>query len=138
MYPLYVRATAALLVAVPLLSGSRGWAQEEEGDPAEVVIGERLFLETRFAQYVFANSGGDVNRVLGAGDPVVATVQTTTGSVPSPFAGQSINCRSCHFVDDLKGVAGAGNRTYADFARRSPVPARHDGESIAARNAPAL
>jgi cytochrome c peroxidase len=135
---IHVRAAATVLVAAALLSGSPGRAQEEEADPAEVVIGERLFLETRFAQYFFANSGGDVNRVLAAGDPVVAAVQTTTGSVPGPFAGQSINCRSCHFVDDLTGVAGAGNRTYADFARRSPVPARGDGETVAARNAPAL
>jgi len=33
---------------------------------------------------------------------------------------------------------GAGNRTYADFARRSLVPARDDGETVAPRNAPAL
>jgi len=135
---------AALLAAVllgPLLLPP-AWAQEapeeEEGDPAAVVIGERLFLETRFAQYFSAHSGGDVNRPLATGDPVVASVQTTAGSVPGPFAGQSINCRSCHFVDDLAGVPGAGNRTYADFARRSPVPARDDGEYVTARNAPAL
>ena len=141
-----IRAAAALRVAAALaallvLSSSvraQDEPEEEEGDPAEVVIGERLFLETRFAQYFFANSGGDVNATLPAGDPVVDTVQTTTGSVPGPFAGQAINCRSCHFVDDLSGVAGAGNRTYADFARRSPVPARDDGETVAPRNAPAL
>jgi hypothetical protein len=123
-------------------SPAPAWAQEapeeEEGDRRRVVIGERLFLETRFAQYFSAHSGGDVNRPLAAGDPVVASVQTTAGSVPGPFAGQSINCRSCHFVDDLAGVPGAGNRTYADFARRSPVPARDDGEYVTARNAPAL
>jgi hypothetical protein len=33
-----------------------------------VQIGERLFLETRFAQYFQAHSGGDVNRTL-AGSP---------------------------------------------------------------------
>ena len=50
-----------------LLCGTPGaWAQEEpeeEGDPGQVAIGERLFLETRFAQFFFANAGGDPNAV---------------------------------------------------------------------------
>ena len=131
--------TATALVAAAVLLGVlRVHAQEEEGDPAEVVIGERLFLETRFAEYFFRHGSADLNRPLAAGDPVVGTVETPTGPVPGPFAGQAINCRSCHFVDDLKGVAGAGNRTYSDFAVRSPVPEREDGERVAPRNAPAL
>jgi hypothetical protein len=125
-------SAAALVAAAVLLGALRVHAQEEEGDPAEVVIGERLFLETRFAEYFFRHGSGDVNRPLAAGDPVVATVETPTGPVPGPFAGQAINCRSCHFVDDLKGVAGAGNRTYSDFAVRSRVPEREDGERVAA------
>jgi cytochrome c peroxidase len=131
-------ASAALLAVLAPSSVRAADEPEEERDPAEVVIGERLFLETRFAQYFATHSGGDVNRPLAAGDPIVATVETTKGTVPGPFAGQSINCRSCHFVDDLAGVAGAGNRAYADFARRSPVPAREDGQRVAPRNAPAL
>ena len=131
--------TAAALVAAAVLLGVlRVHAQEEEGDAAEVVIGERLFRETRFAEYFFRHGSADLNRPLAAGDPVVGTVETPTGPVPGPFAGQAINCRSCHFVDDLKGVAGAGNRTYSDFAVRSPVPEREDGERVAPRNAPAL
>ena len=136
--------TAATLVAAVLLAGlssSPGRAEEaaeDEKDPAEVAVGERLFLETRFAQYFAAHCGGDVNAPLAAGDPVVATVVTTKGAVLGPFAGQSINCRSCHFVDDLAGVSGAGNRAYADFARRSPIPAREDGQRVTPRNAPAL
>jgi len=136
-----MRAAAAVAVLLGALSGPPVRAQEEaeeEGDPAAVVIGERLFLETRFAQYFFAHAGGDVNRPLAAGDPVVATVETPGGPVAGPFAGQAINCRSCHFVDDMKGVAGAGSRTYADFASRSPVPSRDDGERVAPRNAPPL
>jgi cytochrome c peroxidase len=120
------------------LCASPAYAQEEEeGDPAEVGIGERLFLETRFAQFFAANATG-VNVPLGAGDPVVATVQTLDGPIPGPFVGQSINCRSCHFVDDLKGVPGGGNRSYADFARQSPIPAREDGHLTTPRNAPSL
>lgn len=132
------RHAATLVAAAVFLGVLRVHAQEEEeGDLAEVVIGERLFLETRFAEY-FATHGNGVNGPLAAGDPVVATVETPAGPVAGPFAGQAINCRSCHFVDDLKGVAGAGNRTYSDFAVRSPVPAREDGERVAPRNAPAL
>jgi cytochrome c peroxidase len=42
--------------------------------------------------------------------------------LPGPFAGQAINCRSCHFVTEFEGVSGGGNRTYADFTTRSPIP----------------
>jgi cytochrome c peroxidase len=112
-------------------------AATRAADPAEVAVGERLFLETRFAQFFAAHAAG-VNIPLSAGDPVVDRVVTGEGSVPGPFAGQAINCRSCHLVDDVRGVAGAGSRAYADFTRRSPVPARGDGQTVAVRNAPAL
>ncbi len=118
--------------------GARASAAAEEADPAEVAIGERLFLETRFAQFFFANSGGDANAVLAAGDPVMDVTKTTTGPVPGPFAGRSMNCRACHLVDEQKGVPGGGNRSYADFARRSPLPRREDGKRKAVRNAPSL
>ena len=49
-------------------------------------------------------------------------MQNPNGPLPGPFAGQSINCRSCHFVTEFQGVGGAGNRTYADFTTRSPIP----------------
>ena len=49
-----------------------------------------------------------------------------------------MNCRSCHFVDENLDASGGGMRTYADFARRSSVPAREDGLASAARNAPSL
>src|SRR5262245_30932462 len=72
---------------------------DEDADPAEVAIGERLFLETRFAQFFFANSGGNANAVLATGDPTMDFTVTTTAPLPGPFAGTSINCRSCHLVD---------------------------------------
>ncbi len=84
-------------------------------------IGEALFLDTRFGEFFAANMTG-VNNPLTAGDPFVATVDTTTGTLPGPFAGQAVNCRSCHFVTEFEGVSGAGNRTYADFTTRSPIP----------------
>jgi Di-haem cytochrome c peroxidase len=110
---------------------------EEAADPAEVAIGERLFLETRFAQHFFVRSGGDVNAAVPS-DPVMDETVTTGAPLPGPFAGLSMNCRSCHLVDEHGTVAGAGNRTYADFARRSPMPERADGERVTVRNAPPL
>lgn len=105
---------------------------------ADVNIGERLFLETRFSEYYFTNAGGDANAVP-PGDPVVATLETTSGSVPGPFAGQAMNCRQCHLVDEEGygqfGNQTLGNRTYADFARRSPIPLRDDGRTQTPRNA---
>ena len=121
-------ALAALVTWLLIFSGcgSSGRApdpptEDEGGTPAEDSIGERLFLDTRFAQFFAQNMAG-VNQPLRTGDPVVAEVETTTGTLPGPFAGQSINCRSCHFVTEFEGVSGAGNRTYADFTTRSPMP----------------
>src|SRR5262249_28943519 len=109
---------------------------------AEQAVGERLFLETRFAQAfkAFLDAGGDVNDP-NAGDPVVDTVETVTPGTPidpRPFKSMSMNCRSCHFVDDVLMAPGGGMRTYADFARRSPIPARADGKTHAPRNSPPL
>jgi cytochrome c peroxidase len=124
-------------------------AQEaEEADPAEITNGERLFLETRFAQFfkVFLDGGGSVNEPLPAGDPALDNavnwkLQPDQFAV-GPFAGQSMNCRSCHFVDEI-GVeedetVDYGMRTYSDFARRSPIPAREDGHTTTVRNSPPL
>jgi len=105
------------------------------GAPAAAqALGERLFLDTRFAEYFAANMTG-VNNPLAVGDPVVQQVETTSGTLPGPFAGQSINCRSCHFVTEFQGVPGAGNRTYADFTSRSPIPRLINGFDHTPRNA---
>ena len=107
---------------------------------AEEAVGERLFLETRFAQAfkVFVDTGGDVNDPK-IGDNVVATVETLgTPITPGPFKGLSMNCRACHLVDDVLDAPRGGMRTYADFARRSPLPARADGKTVAVRNSPPL
>jgi cytochrome c peroxidase len=96
--------------------------ESDGGAPAEQNIGERVFVDTRFAEYFAAHMTG-VNDPLTVGDPVVQTVQNVnTGPMPGYFAGQSINCRSCHFVVEYQGVAGGGNRTYADFTDHSPLP----------------
>ena len=110
---------------------------EKDNVPPSDPIGEALFLDTRFGQFFAANMVG-VNQPLPSGDPVVATVQTPAGPQPGPFAGQAINCRSCHFVTEFEGVPGAGNRTYSDFTDHSPIPLTNpqpNGFTVTPRNA---
>jgi cytochrome c553 len=102
--------------------------------PTDDPIGEQLFLDTRFAKYFFEHMTS-VNAPLAVGDPVVATVDTPGGVQPGPFAGQSINCRTCHYVTEFQGVTGAGNRTYADFLTRSVIPVEQNGFATTPRNA---
>jgi hypothetical protein len=103
-------------------------------DPPEVTIGERLFMDTRFAQFFAANYDGNVNHPLAEGDPALDTVQVKGKSVRGPFATRSINCRSCHFVAEFGSQGINYNRTYADFAQRSPIPVRDDGQRATVRN----
>jgi hypothetical protein len=123
-------------------SGSGGTSSTATtGTPgAEQAVGERLFLETRFAQAfkMFLDNGGNMNDP-NAGDAVVDTVETTGAPIgPGPFKGLSMNCRACHLVDDVLMAPGGVMRTYSDFARRSPIPARADGKTHAPRNSPPL
>jgi hypothetical protein len=107
---------------------------------AEEVVGELLFLETRFAQAFKASldKGSDINDP-NIGDPVVDIVETIGAPIePGPFKGLSMNCRACHLVDDVLNAPGGGMQTYTDFARRSPLPARADGKTVAVRNSPPL
>jgi len=109
-------------------------------DPPEVTIGERLFLETRFAQFFATHSGSDVNKALplGTGDPVMDETVSTGDPLPGPFKGKTMNCRSCHLVDEQFETPGGGMRTYDDFSRHSPIPDRGDGLSVTSRNSPPL
>ncbi|HEY7376941.1 MAG TPA: hypothetical protein VIF57_32580 [Polyangia bacterium] len=104
------------------------------------MVGERLFLETRFAQFFAASVdvSGSVNEPLAAGDPVLDALETTGDPQPGPFAGKSMNCRACHLVDEAPDPGTTGIRTYADFARRSPIPDRGDGHTHTPRNSPPL
>jgi hypothetical protein len=106
---------------------------EAEGAPADQNVGERIFIDTRFAQYFAANMNG-VNDPLPVGDPVVAIVNTPIGPQTGPFAGQSINCRSCHFVTEFTDVVGLRDRTYADFVDHSPIPRTINGINSTPRN----
>ncbi len=129
--------TGGALLAAIAGCGSAGDAPQPTPDadvtPPADSIGERIFLDTRFSEY-FATHMTGVNNPLPVGDPVVATVPTTDGSLPGPFKGQSINCRSCHFVTEFQGVANAGNRTYSDFTTRSVIPRPMGGFDHTPRN----
>lgn len=131
---------AVCAVFVLWLAGcSSGQAPKFQTDvdvtPPEQNIGERLFVDTRFAEYFAANMT-DVNAPLAAGDPVVSQVQNAyAGPMPDPFSGESINCRSCHFVVEFQGVPNAGNRTYSDFTTHSPLPRPINGFTTTPRNA---
>ena len=125
---------------LPLISSR---AQDDESVNGSANIGERLFLETRFAEFFYTNSGGDANAELANGDPVVSNAASIYGPLPGPFAGYSMNCRQCHMVEEEETSANAsilpsydtGNRTYCDFAQRSPVPDIGDGRVTTPRNA---
>jgi hypothetical protein len=138
------RQTACQLVAAVVIAaalggcGGGGGGTEAAPRPAEVVVGERLFGETRFAQFFAANCGGDVNVQPPPADPVLASTATTTASIPGPLAGATMSCRACHLhLEALTSPIG-GLRNFSDFARRSPVPLRPDGVTHTVRNASAL
>ena len=129
-----------LLVAVATLlngcgSGTAPLAPaSEKTTPASDSIGERIFIDPRFSEY-FAAHMTATNAPLAVGDPVLNEVESPNGPLPGPFAGQSMNCRSCHFVTEFQGVAGAGNRTYSDFTNHSPIPITMNGFTHTPRNA---
>lgn len=106
-------------------------------EPAEARLGERLFLEPRFAQY-FAARYTDVNLPLAEGDPTVAVLVRPEGALVGPFAGSTMSCRQCHLVDDVVEPVADGVRTYADFAPTTPIPERGDGLTTTPRNTPSL
>ena len=137
----------AILSIVCCNISSKESSSIEETDPPEILNGERLFLETRFAQlfYEYLKNGGDTNKPMAEGDPALNKTVRFFGLPPyqipfakSPFAGQTINCRTCHMVDEHLEQSELGMRAYSDFASRSPVPAREDKQTTVVRNSPNL
>lgn len=103
---------------------------EDDPDPAEIAIGERLFLETRFAQAHAERPGKP--------DPALDLTATGGAPLPGPFAGKTMNCRACHLVDEHAQAKNGGMRSYADFAPLAPIPSRGDGVRVTERNSQAL
>ena len=134
-----------LAAAMPCLNAvTDPRTQEPDGlklssDYPEVNLGDRLFFDTRFAQYFFANNRGDVNAPLERGDPLVDKVPAVDRpSLAGPFRGKSISCRQCHLGDDFIRTKPLAGRTYVDFSRRSPIPERGDGLVSTPRNSPSM
>jgi hypothetical protein len=137
-----IRRSLALLLAA-LVCGCAHYSTEPRApaasfDPPEQTVGERIFLDTRFAQFFAAHCGGNVNLHLSMGDPTMDYSLTEGAALPGPYSGLSMNCGACHLVDQQDGVAGGGIRTYCDFAQRSPIPARSDSFTTTPRNSPPL
>lgn len=128
----------------PLSTPRHGASPEEAGrrllsSAPEVILGDRLFFETRFAQYFFANFTGDVNAPLVAGDPVVDQVpRPGRSALNGPFRGRSMSCRHCHLGDDFIRTEPLAQRTYCDFTARSAIPHRSDGFTHTMRNSPIM
>jgi len=84
------------LLSICWLAGCIGAAQVDNvvqtqpDDPPEVDAGERLFLETRFAQFFAAKNPNSINEDLQLGDPVMDLTRGFHDSLPCPFAGQSM------------------------------------------------
>jgi hypothetical protein len=153
---------AALLLAT--VFRVQAFTLNDNSTNAAANLGERLFLETRFSEFFFTNCCGDMNAImpnitnsdyaggevtnsgsvsviLTNGDPVMKRLRTIYGPQPGPFAGLSMNCRQCHLVNEMQNSLSPnflGNRTYCDFAPRSPIPNIGDRSVETTRNAPTL
>ena len=108
--------------------------QDADGDSPLKLVGERFFRETRFSQYFYANNNGVLNKPPQRGDTVVETLETIKQKISNPYQGQAISCAACHFVDQMRDVAGVGVRAYTDLSRRSAIPNRQDGRDHTVRN----
>jgi cytochrome c peroxidase len=129
LFQMLALAGVAGLSSVTALAGG--------GDDApDATVGGRFFIETRFAQYFFAHCDGKLNAPLEKGDAVMNKTLRGEKPLDGPFAGASMNCRACHLVNEFRHTAGI--RSYADFGRRSPIPAREDGRTLTPRNSPPL
>lgn len=132
-------ALLALIAACSSGNDDDGPAPPAEApDPAEILAGERLFLEDRFAQFFAANAAGNLNLPLASGDPALDFITLDGVQRQSPFAGSTFSCAVCHNVDQALDLPGGGMRSYNDFASRSPVTARADGMTTTVRNSPPL
>lgn len=106
---------------------------------ALVSLGERLFNDGRFSRHFWHQSAGNINGTLKEGEAHLNVMVTPLGEVPSPFAGETTSCASCHMVDQaFGGSSEPGMRTYTDFAPTPAIAPRTDGKTHTARNTPAL
>ena len=116
-----------IILLLVSFAGSTNITNTEPETTPETKIGERLFLETRFAR---ASRYKRASQEKATRFTLLANGKKLSGA----FRGQSINCRSCHMVDEHKNSPLAGIRTYSDYARLSPVPDRNNKKKRTLRN----
>ena len=105
-----ILAILGCFIAVAFLQGWASGCVDPIDAPAEVQVGDRLFRETRFAQFFFnfitAAPNRDVNTRLKPGDPVMNNEQNAAGKpLRDPFRNQSMNCRNWTFHIHPTGCA---------------------------------
>jgi len=106
--------------------------------PADQALGERIFRDPRFSQW-FATHSAEVNVFPDAGDPTVDTAVDALGpAMPGSLAGAAMACSLCHLVEQNANEDGTHMRAYSDYARRSPIPDRGDGQFQTPRNSPPM
>ncbi len=94
---------------------------------AAAAVGERLFLETRFAQAfkAFLDRGGHVNDAVPGGDPLLENTAPTDQPLPGPFVGLTMNCRTCHLVDEQVRPERRSPQAAKSWWRRMMLWSRH-------------
>ncbi len=136
------RAVACALVLSGCLAGP-GAPPVDPFKPADQALGERIFRDPRFSQW-FAAHSTSMNAFPTSGDPTVQDAVNALGpDMPGSLAGTAMACSLCHLVEqnsipDGANANGTNMRAYADFARKSPIPDRGDGQSVTPRNAAAM
>jgi cytochrome c peroxidase len=135
----FVRSPGVLFFSALLFLFSS--AQAAVPQETRIALGERLFLETRFAEYFARHSSGDINPPESARpvDPSLASVPSWDGSwIQGPLHQATMSCAGCHWIDQTDQTPGGGPRAYTDFAKRSLIPAREDGAQFTPRNSPTI
>jgi hypothetical protein len=106
--------------------------------PANQALGERIFRDPRFSQW-FATHSTNVNAFPTPGDPTVANSDNALGpDMPGSLAVAAMACSLCHLVEQNAAPDGTNMRAYADYAQRSPIPDRGDGQTHTPRNSPPM
>lgn len=130
-------ALAAALLAPACLQGP-GATPVDPFKPADQALGERVFRDPRFSQW-FATHSSNVNAFPSPGDPTVALAQNALGpNYPGSLAGAAMACSLCHLVEQNSAPNGTNMRAYSDYASRSPIPDRGDGQAHTPRNSPPM
>ena len=130
-------AAWAVLLGTGCLQGP-GSVPVDPFKPADQALGERIFRDPRFSQW-FATHSTSMNAFPTPGDPTVETSANALGpALPGSLAGAAMACSLCHLVEQDSNPDGTNMRAYADYAQRSPIPDRGDGQSTTPRNSPPM